>query len=328
MVLLVSLGMIVALLAYFIVRVGWHKRANAALQAGQLDEALAQYTRIIKYYPQDAIAMYNRAIAYRYKGDFQAALDQLDRAIARGGRMSALLHISRAYLHLYLGNHQAALDDYHLALHAEPNNPQALLGIILVYLFMEDYQTALQEAERVIPQIEADRRKHQQYSPYILTHTPDTQKRLDRIYEAIHVTKALALMKLGQIDEAFAIFDQLKAQNPTSSHIYVDSGEVHFQLGNYAAAKTDFVRAMQLEAAQPSGMVSISGYPFMYQVQAGYILSLFANGEVDEARNQLRDLQAKAPRLVTVQDFAKEFFWSSDMSQKAEQVMIVTQSHA
>ncbi len=328
MILLVSFGMIFALLAYFFVRVRWHKQADAAIKAGQLDEALAQYTRIIKYYPQDAIAMHNRAVAYRHKGDFEAALAELNRAVARGGRMSAMLRINRAYLQMYLGKHMDALADYRLALHAEPNQPQALLGIIYVHIFSKDYETALQEAEKAIAQIEVDKAKNQKYGAYILTQTADTQKQMDRVYEAIHITKAIALAYLERGDEAKAIFDQLKAQNPTSSQVYVDSGEVHFLLGDYATAKTDFERAMLTEADAPLGIMSMRGYPFMCYAQAGYAVSLFANGDVEEAHQQLRDLQAKAPRLITAQEMGKEFFWSDKMIATADEMMSRSQSHA
>lgn len=321
MILFVSFGMIFALLGYFFVRVRLHKQADAALNAGQVDEAIAQYTRIIKYYTQDAIAMHNRAIAYRHKGDFEAALADFNRAIARGGRMSAMLRINRAYFQMYLGNHMDALADYRLALHAEPNLPQALLGVIYVYIFTKDYETALQEAEKTIAQIESDKAKSEKYGAYILTQTPDTQKQVDRVYEAIYITKAIALAYLGRGDEAKAIFDQLKAQNPTSSQVYVDSGEVHFFLGDYATAKTDFERAMLAEAETPLGAVSMRGYPFSYHAQAGYTVSLFANGDIEDAQKQLRDLQAKTPRLITAQDMGKEFFWTEAMTTKADEMM-------
>ncbi|MCL4255419.1 MAG: tetratricopeptide repeat protein, partial [Anaerolineae bacterium] len=306
MILLVSFGMIFALLAYFFVRVRWHKQADATAKAGQLDEALAQYARILKYYPQDAIAMHNRAVAYRHKGDFEAALAELNRAVARGGRMSAMLRINRAYLQMYLGNHMDALADYRLALHAEPNQPQALLGIVYTHIFTKDYETALQEAEKTIAQIEIDKAKSEKYGAYILTQTPETQKQVYRVYEAIYTTKAIALAHLGRGDEAKVIFDQLKIQNPTSSQVFVDSGEVHFLLGDYATAKTDFERAMLVEIENPLGVTSMRGYPFIYYAQAGYAVSLFAVGEVEDAHKQLSDLQAKAPRLITAQDMGKE----------------------
>jgi tetratricopeptide (TPR) repeat protein len=321
MILLVSFGMIVALLAYFFVRVRWHKQAHITLNSGDPDGAIAQYTRIIKYYPQDAIAMHNRALAYRHKGDFVAALADLNNAIARGGRMSAMIRLNRAYLQLYLGNYMDALADYRLALHAEPNQPQALLGMIYVHLFNKDYLTALEEAEKTIVQIEADKAKIEKYGAYIITQTPDTQKQVDKVYQAIYITKAIALAYLGRGDEAKSLLNQLKAQYPQSSQVYVDSGEVHFYLGDYVTALSDFERAMQIEGENPHGIGSISGYPFAYHAQAGYALSLLANGHVDEAQAQFADLRAKAPDLATIQDIGKEFFWTDEMIVKADALM-------
>ncbi|EAY17757.1 TPR Domain containing protein [Trichomonas vaginalis G3] len=57
-------------------------KGNEALSAGNVDEAIRYYTEAIKVDPSQHIFYCNRAAAYTTKGDYQAAIDDSEKAIS------------------------------------------------------------------------------------------------------------------------------------------------------------------------------------------------------------------------------------------------------
>ncbi|MDZ4669967.1 MAG: tetratricopeptide repeat protein [Phototrophicales bacterium] len=320
MIVVVGFGIMGAIFAYFIVRMQWHNKALMALNDGRLDDAIAQFSKVIKYYPQDSIALYHRANTYKQKGDMDAALADYDSAVARGGRMSGVLYGARAYFLMYLGRYEDALKDYQLALKTDPTQPQTQLGIAYAYLFMKDYEKALAQAQITVDILEKQIATDKQYSAYILANSPEKSAQLESAYISVYATKALALIHLGRSDEAKAIYASLGEKYPNSMVLYVDRAEVNFLLGDYASAIADYEKAIAL--AQDTLFIPMSGaYDLTYLAQAGYAVSLFASGDEEKAQAQWRDLGKKKPELANVSLLSKEFFWSETMVAQAEKMV-------
>jgi tetratricopeptide (TPR) repeat protein len=320
MVLVVVFGVLVAILGYFFTRVRWHNQALTYLNDGQIDDAIRIFSRVIKYYPQDAIALYHRASAYKRKGDYTAALADYDQAVARGGRMSGVLYGARAYFLMYLGRYDDALADYELALKADPRQPQTQLGIAYAYIFKKDYEKALEKAQIAIDELEKQLATNAKYGAYLLEATPERNIELENVVISVNAAKALALIHLGRGDEARGIYATLAEKYPESMILYVDRAELNFLLNDYDSARADYEKALVL-AGDTEFTPTTSGYDFSLVAQAGYAVTLFACGEIEQAQAQWHTLQTNAPLLVDAKRIGKEFFWSDAMTEQAEKMM-------
>jgi tetratricopeptide (TPR) repeat protein len=321
MIVIVGFGIMAAVFAYFIVRMQWHNKALTYLNDGQVDEGIAQLSHVIKYYPQDAIARFHRANAYKQKGDMEKALADYDDAVARGGRMSGVLYGARAYFLMYLGRYEDALKDYQLALKADPTQPQTQLGIAYAYLFMKNYEKALATAQLATDDLERQIATNKKYSAHILANSPVQSAQLESTYISVYAAKALALVHLGRGEEAQAIYATLAEKYPNSMVLYTDRAEVNFLLGDYPSAIADYEKAMTL--AEDTLFIPTSGaYDLTYLAQAGYAVSLFASGDAEKAQAQWQDLSKKKPELANVDLLSKEFFWSEPMVAQAEKMVM------
>jgi len=320
MVVLIAFGVVLAIFIYVFVRVGWHKQANTLMNEGQYDEALHILSRVIRFYPQDAIALYSRATIYKRQGNYDAALADHNLAIAKGGRMSAMLYGARAYFLMYLGKYEEALNDYEIALKADPTQPQAQLGVAYAYVFMRRYDEALAQAQRAIDDLEHQIATNSQYGAYLLGNSPEQDAQLQNIYISVYATKALALIHLGRGEEAKEIYAKLAEKYPNSMILYTDRAEINFLLADYTSAAIDYEKALSL-AGNTEYMPTTSGYDLTDLAQAGYAVALFAGGNIEKAQAQWRDLTTKTPAFAEIERVGKEFFWSEPMTAQAQKLV-------
>lgn len=106
----------------------WKAKGNAALSAGNAQEAVACYTKAIELNPNDHVFFSNRSAAYLSMDDAQHALEDADACIkvkgdwAKGyARKGAALHALRQY--------DDAIAAYEQGLGVEANNAACLNGI-------------------------------------------------------------------------------------------------------------------------------------------------------------------------------------------------------
>lgn len=320
MMVVIAFGVVLAIFVYIFVRVQWHKQANLLMNEGQYDEALRILSRVIRIYPQDAIALYSRAMIYKRKGNYDAALDDHNLAIAKGGRMSAVMYGARAYFLMYLGRYEEALHDYEIALKADPNQPQAQLGVAYAYVFLNQYDKALAQAQRAIDDLENQIATHSQYGAYLMGNSPEQDAQLQNVYISVYATKALALIHLGRGDEAKEIYAKLSEKYPNSMVLYTDRAEINFLLADYSSAVADYEKALSLAGATEH-MPTTSGYDLTDLAQAGYAVALFSGGNTEKAQAQWRDLTSKAPAFAEIGRVSKEFFWSEAMTEQAQKLV-------
>lgn len=106
------------------------RQAQALLDAGQTDAAIAAFRAWLAHAPQDADAWYNLALLLRRAGQPQAALAAYDAALAHGIAAPEDVHLNRAVL-LVDDLHDAAAAERALqqALALRPGHPPALLNL-------------------------------------------------------------------------------------------------------------------------------------------------------------------------------------------------------
>ena len=103
---------------------GLLRRGVALLNGTKLDEAIADFTQVLKTDPKNIDALANRAISYVWKRDPAAAKD-ISAAMAIDAT-NAVLQRARGLLAEQKGDCGAAVDAYSLSLKKQPANPFAL----------------------------------------------------------------------------------------------------------------------------------------------------------------------------------------------------------
>ena len=93
---------------------------NAAYNSGDLDTAIAHYTKAIESKPDYADAYYNRSVAYRGKGLFDQGIADSTKTIELKPDL-AVVYLNRGALYLAKGFSDRAIADWTKAIQLKPD---------------------------------------------------------------------------------------------------------------------------------------------------------------------------------------------------------------
>jgi tetratricopeptide (TPR) repeat protein len=191
-----------------------------ALYKRNLDYHLIINSRIIELEPNDAVAWYNRGIAFADLAQYEEAIKCYDKAIeiepndgdARNNRGIALFN---------LGRHEEAIKCYDKAIQIEPNRaaPRYNKGLALDQL--GQYEEAIKCYDKAI-EIEPNH------------------------INALHF-KGLSLDKVGRHEEAIKCYEQVIDIDPGYPEAWYNKGLALDQLGQYEEAIKCYDKAIEIE---------------------------------------------------------------------------------
>ena len=96
-----------------------------------------------------AIALYNEASDYAYAGDFRAALEKIDRALAIIPNFTVAL-VTKAAVLSELGEYEEALEILQVASELNPEDPYMLANAASTYIFLGEYEYALEVIDKAL----------------------------------------------------------------------------------------------------------------------------------------------------------------------------------
>ena len=193
--------------------IAYNSRGYAYFNKGEYDAAIADYTKAIELDPKDAIAYNNRGYAYLDKGEYDAAIADYTKAITINPKY-ALGYGNRCAAYNQKGKYDQAIADCTQAIKITPNNPIAYKNRGNAYYNKGEYDLAIADFTKAID-------INPKYFNVLggLSHTllfvRDFAKALESADEAIalapdeiwlHTNRAHALMFLGRVDEARALY--------------------------------------------------------------------------------------------------------------------------
>lgn len=127
------------------------KAAEQALREQRFAAAIRHYRDHLAHSPTDADSWFNLAWSCRAAGDFAAALDAYDRALAAGIRDPADVHVNRAaILSEQVGDADAAIAALEIALTLDPRHQVALVNLGTLHEDIGDRDAAIATYRRLL----------------------------------------------------------------------------------------------------------------------------------------------------------------------------------
>jgi tetratricopeptide (TPR) repeat protein len=230
------------------------QQGDMALKIGDWEKAMFHYTNAVFIDPDYADAFMKRAMLFGKMGRTNESLEDYNRAISLNPH-SAFLYDQRAKLKIIALDFPGAEADMSKAQSVAPSDPHVRESVMDNYLMMENYQSALQQADSILTFLG-------QYDHYIhlkralvLVFSGDPASALTEIDKAIYedpgsaVAKDLRgviLLKINRPEEAIKAFTSAIHQSPTFELAYYNRALAHRILANETAAEADFTRALEL----------------------------------------------------------------------------------
>ena len=202
-------------------------RGDDLFAATEYAEAINEYTDAIEIDPEHSAAYNSRGFAYYEWGRYDKAIADYDKAIAIDPNyVSAYINRGNAHLANHrsfdsgVANYDRALADYEEAISLSPENAVAYYNRGLAFQGKDDYARAIADYDRAIEL------------------APD--------YTPAHDSRRRAYEQVEQYESALEDYDKAISIQPDSAYLIYGRGLVHLKLGNDAAARQDFLTALDM----------------------------------------------------------------------------------
>ncbi len=127
----------------------YDKRGLLLDEAGQSEEALADFDQAIHFDPTRWQAVHNRGVSYARLGEYEKAIADFDRTIELNPNY-ANAYFNRGELHYELGEFRRAIADYNQCLRLQPRDAAALNSRGHAYYRLGNYRSAISDYNRAI----------------------------------------------------------------------------------------------------------------------------------------------------------------------------------
>ena len=195
--------------------------------ANGIDVAIGYFSSAIDSIPTDitvtanpAEANYFRGNAYHYKGDYDRAIADWDRAIQLKPDYADAYN-NRGLTYDSKGDHDRAIADYDKAVQLKPDFAEAYLGRGAAYNYKGDYDRAIADYDKAV-QLKPD-------------------------YAGAYNNRGIAYDSKGDHDQAIADYGKAIQLKPDYADAYNNRGVVYNSKGDHDRAIADFDKAIQLK---------------------------------------------------------------------------------
>jgi serine/threonine protein kinase/Flp pilus assembly protein TadD len=209
---------------------GGHIFARSALayelaRLGKMDEAAAEYGKVLEYQPDHPSAMNNLASIYLYSGRYLEAVPLYRKILAARPDADAASNLGTALY--YLGRIPEAIEAYSRAVELAPAVPDHKRNLADAYAASGRWE----EARRAYAGALAD---------------CDRRERDGQSDRSTRLLRALVLARLDRVEEAAALVDALAADDPSEMYGQYAAAQVHALAGDRERTFAFARRALEL----------------------------------------------------------------------------------
>jgi lipoprotein NlpI len=233
-------------------------RARVYLARKDFDHAIADYSQIIKYDPQNRYVYAHRGRAYAYNEDFDRAIADFGEEI-RIEPTNEAVYVDRAVAYHRSGRISSAMSDYDHAIGLNPKSPLVYQSRGAVYLHEEDFDRAIDDFSQAI-------RLNPVFEPayflrartYIAKGESDRAladlERMIQLYPKHglgHAIRAEAFEAKGDLDRAIAERGEVIRLDPKNVFAHRGRARAYIAAGSFADALADLDQAKKLDLKNP-----------------------------------------------------------------------------
>ena len=124
------------------------ERGNTYFNRGDYDQAITDYTQVIRNNPNSPEPYFNRGLAYRRKGDNDLAIADFTQVIQLDN--SAGAYYNRGHAYASKGDFDRAIADFTQVITVNPNNAETFYYRGLMYADKRDFDRAIADLEAVL----------------------------------------------------------------------------------------------------------------------------------------------------------------------------------
>lgn len=229
---------------------GWIPRSDALL----LENAEVHFTHSIEQNSEDSWSYEQRAIARRYQGNFDGAIEDYGEAIRLNPEARSNYN-NRADTWLSMKEYDKALADYDQATQLDPEDAYPYSGRGLVWTLQEDYEKSAAEFSEAI-RLDANDPLSYGGRAYAWLQLAEFDKviadcdeaiRLDSSISSVFHNRGSAWQHKGELDRALADFDEALQRSPENAESHSARGTVWKLKQEYARALEDFSEAIRVD---------------------------------------------------------------------------------
>ena len=267
--------------------------------SGELDRAIAAFTKAINFYPNFADAYFNRGFVYSQQGDFDPTIADYNRTIELKPDYADAYN-NRGLAYKEQGDLNRAIVDFTRAIELKPDYTNAYNNRGFAYSRQGDFDRAIVDYTRAIEL------------------KPD--------YTLVYLNRGVVCGQKGDFDRAIADFTRAIELKPDYAEAYNNRGIVYSEQGDFDRAIADFTRAIELNPDSAPicnnlGLTyrkkgdfnhAIEDFSKAIDLNPDYATAYYNRGvarlhlgEWDEARVDLTD--AKDRRMNIIVTFHKEY---------------------
>ncbi|MEU8587304.1 tetratricopeptide repeat protein [Streptomyces sp. NPDC048664] len=206
-----------------------YNRARLQASLNRLDEAHADYTRLIELDPYYTDYLSERARIHRERGEFEAVLADYDRAVLLAPPFPELYY-NRGTARAETGDHEGALEDFGYVLEMEPLDLAARVARAELLLECGDLDGAEADADAGLA-----------------LHPAEAQ---------LLCLKGIVLLQREDLQPALAAFDAVLEQDPAYPAALINRAVAHFHRARHDQAVADLSAALDVVGDDPDVLLN------------------------------------------------------------------------
>lgn len=230
----------------------YNNRGNALADMGELDKALADYSKALELKTKYAMAYFNRAAAHEKKGNHDAAVADYDMAQRLDPRWASV-YMARSFTYERMGRLDLAVNDLESHQSLRPGNKRGAERLKRLRALLAASRAASgpgspTDAPAIVKAgLAAHQKGDYDQAIKFFTEALTAKRNSPATLAEAYFGRARSYVRKGQPDKAVSDYTRAAALTPRQAKPFLHRGNLWHAKGNYTKAVADYTKALQLD---------------------------------------------------------------------------------